>query len=42
MEKIMDEQENFADKVIKSLKGSRAVDLTDVVEEAADPTRPRK
>ena len=38
MEKIMDEQENFADKVIKSLKGSRAVDLTDVVEEATDIT----
>ena len=28
MEKIMDEQENFADKVIKTLKGSRSVDLT--------------
>ena len=28
MEKIMDEQENFADKVIKTLRGSRSVDLT--------------
>ena len=38
MEKIMDEQENFADKVIKSLKGSRAVDLTNTDEVAADIT----
>jgi hypothetical protein len=33
MEKIMDEQENFADKVIKTLKGSRSVDLTKTSEE---------
>jgi len=33
MEKIMEEKENFADKVIKSLKGSRSVDLTKTAEE---------